>query len=766
MDTLTLTHAGASGGQFAQQGAVDWIQLARMTVSIPVSILTRVTAADVSPLTIVVGQEMSSLFQLSTTGYARLTEALGELKSFSAIGDVIWFGFGIKHILRVLAETTKGLTCLTLCGCLSEIHPPKTCAEILIRLADACGAPDELRPSPQQWINLVEACSGILKSTTFGCIAEQFMTFYGHHAVHGYVDDAKDVAKALLAIARVSSGVLESATLTGGRSCGWIAAIGYYFLGLDVEIRSTDDTILYKSTTKDDSIRIFVIYGATRSSNQVQVSSTAYFVETIEDIMSSWEDRFESLMSGSVPWENCIFRTFGASAVQLFDAGVEFGALIGSAARVFQGLTKSDPSSIFTIDDRQVWFGFQPGQYGHGFVDSAISLFPELAQLRNYIHVNRRISLDDSVEAYAKASEDIAAICRCRHCSRGPIDKSTGPYCLAVLAETIISLVWNLSALQLHADLKPYHSGLRFMYELHSGDAETDSSFGERYGGSKCREAYWGDIVHLVRLLDLASVYHTAQFLFTTSLHPQRTCSAFTAASVGGICFYFDLLQNVSDRPERAMILHVVPGAIQTRAGRRYSFVTDKAGMRSTGLLGFDWRDNNSFEDTPEFRLTYPSKPAEMFAGSSLDPMLALDTGSPDLEANLIIEESAGGLLADLYFVGLAGSCRVGAYAMLREVIEHSGLVQCAHRDYITIDRSSSNISVLDGEGLVPQKIQPMVYLRRLHGNAFARCVGLLAKREWTDPVILRGWECIPCCIKTAVELHENNFSSSAYVIL
>ncbi|EXK77611.1 hypothetical protein FOQG_17686 [Fusarium oxysporum f. sp. raphani 54005] len=402
VDNLTLTYAGATGGQFEQQGSIDWIQLARVSVSVPISILARVSAADVSPLTVVVGQEMSSLFQLSATGHERLTKALGDLKNFSAIGDVIWFGFGIKHIVRVLAETNKGLTCLTLCGCLSEIHPPKTCAEILIKLAVAYGAPDDLRPSAKQWINLVGACSGTLKSTTFGCIAEQFMEFHrryinkqylcvGAYIDEKYLDDAEDVAAALLAVARVSSGVLESATLTGGRSCGWIAAIGYYFLGLDVEIRSADNTSIYKSTTNEDSIRLLVIYGATQTSNQVQVNRTAYFIKSLDTLRSSYEERFDSIMYGTVPWENCLSRTFGDFFIQLLNAKSEFGALIGSAARVFQGLINSETSSIFHSDDRSSWFGFQTGQYGHGFVHSTTSLFPELSPLGPYIHVNLHI---------------------------------------------------------------------------------------------------------------------------------------------------------------------------------------------------------------------------------------------------------------------------------------------------------------------------------------------------------------------------------------
>ncbi|KAF4958761.1 hypothetical protein FGADI_2105 [Fusarium gaditjirri] len=721
-NSLTLSSAVVAGGSFEQQGSIDWVQIARMSVSVPISILARVTAADISPLTIVVGQEMSSLFRLSTTGHERLITALGELKSFSAIGDVIWFGFGIKHIVRVLAETGKGLTCLMLCACLSEIHSPNTCAEILIRLANACDAPDDIRPSASQWLKLVGACSGTLKSTTFACIAEQFMSFHGPYTNEDHADEPGDVAEALLAVARVSSGVLSSATLTGGRSCGWIAAIGFYFLGLEVEIRSADNATIYKSTTNDDSIRLLVIYGTSQSSQQVQVNSTAYFINSVDKVMSRHEQRFDSIITGTLPWNSCLFRTFGDSFTKLLRANQEFGYLMSAAARVFQGLANSDTSGIFNCDDCISWFGFQPGQYGHGFWHSAASWFPELLVLGRNVGLDTGMSIDEAVEAYNQASEDLASICKCHYCSK-TYSRSTRGYCLPVLAETIIFLTWNISALQIHTDLKPYHSGLRFIYELHSGEASTDPSFGRWYRGSACDDAYWGDIVHLVQRLDLASVYHTAQFLFTNNLYPLQRCKAFTAASIGGLCFYFDILRNVSDRPEEAVTLHVVPGVIQTKAGRQYSFIADKTGTRSGGLLGFDGRVKYSYEITSSYRTDYQAGVVDTLGGNISIPILATDTGSSDLNVKLFLEESTSGLLVDLHFISAAGTSRVGAYTMLKEIIENSGLVKCTHRDCARMDQINCDISVIDGEGSVPYHLRSRIY--KMDGGAHIAPAGV-----------------------------------------
>ncbi|KAJ6442119.1 copper-sensing transcription factor [Purpureocillium lavendulum] len=576
------------------------------------------------------------------------------LASCSSIGDVIWFGFGIRHIVREVAQTAQGTILLTLCGTLGELHPPKACAAILMKLAEVCDMPGDLRPSPQQWINMVEVCSGILRPTTFGCVAGQFMAFSGPGAGSTGADNAEDVARALHAIALISSGALDSIRLVGGRSCGWIAAFGYFFLGIHVEIRTAGGTLCYQSVADEDEVRVFVVYDETTPSNRVQVNNKAYRIRTIDDYIHGWDSRYDSTMSGSVPWEKCITETFGASAVLLLEAKEQFGNLVSCAARVFHGLTKAEPCHHFGRLDFQTWFGFQTGQSGLGFVDSAIFWFPELASLRDYIQFDLNNSVDDAVEAYTEAAEQIVALCGCHHCHKDYAKYQGRSYCLTVLAETLIFLVWNLSGMHLAPNLKPYRSGLRFMYELHAGEAETDQKFGDRYGGSTSRDAYWGDIVHLVRLLDLASVYHTAQFLFTTNLYPQAKLSTFTAASVGGICFYLNFLREISDDPERSVVLHVLPGGIATREGRKYQYVADKMGFEADGLLGLDWRENGTFESVPEFALNYTCGRHDLLGAFASDSELANDTGSHDLAGFPRYRGVSGGLARRPLYIRLA----------------------------------------------------------------------------------------------------------------
>lgn len=49
-------------------------------------------------------------------------ESMGKLKSFSAFGDVVWFGVGVRHVLRSLVNTSQGASCVALCAALAECH--------------------------------------------------------------------------------------------------------------------------------------------------------------------------------------------------------------------------------------------------------------------------------------------------------------------------------------------------------------------------------------------------------------------------------------------------------------------------------------------------------------------------------------------------------------------------------------------------------------------------------------------------------------------
>ena len=44
---------------------------------------------------------------------------------------MLWFGFGIKYIVRSLASTMEGKNCVMLCASLSEVHSVEFSASVM-----------------------------------------------------------------------------------------------------------------------------------------------------------------------------------------------------------------------------------------------------------------------------------------------------------------------------------------------------------------------------------------------------------------------------------------------------------------------------------------------------------------------------------------------------------------------------------------------------------------------------------------------------------
>ena len=165
MSSAIVPSGGSSNSNaFAQQGTVDWTMLSGSTVNFTVEVLARLSKAGVELITVAVGQAMFTGFNLDPDGQKRFSDALSRLKAFSSYGSVLWFGFGVKHIVRTLSETEQGATCAAICACLSLSYNNFFCSKVLKSLADQQRAPNSLMPSLSQWAALVNICSGDRKS--------------------------------------------------------------------------------------------------------------------------------------------------------------------------------------------------------------------------------------------------------------------------------------------------------------------------------------------------------------------------------------------------------------------------------------------------------------------------------------------------------------------------------------------------------------------------------------------------------------------------
>ena len=181
---------------------------------------------------------------------------------------MLWFGFGINHLVRDLASTSHGMSVLVLCGGLPEIMTTEMVALVLDELLSIYKAPRALHPSFYQWDALIGSRDGVTSKTNFAKVAELFMNFDDADSpVHPpcivlrnapgvrfrACGESKDIAAALHLIWKVSSQSTNAVELRGGAACGMLAALGYWFLGLEVEIRK-GDTLVYRSISNEKPV--------------------------------------------------------------------------------------------------------------------------------------------------------------------------------------------------------------------------------------------------------------------------------------------------------------------------------------------------------------------------------------------------------------------------------------------------------------------------------------------------------------------------------
>ncbi|MCJ1353919.1 MAG: hypothetical protein MMC33_003906 [Icmadophila ericetorum] len=170
-------------------------RLASTSGNLSLEVFKRVLNAGIEESTFSIAQIIcGTIFPIGAHGETKLNEALRALKEFSTIGNILWFGIGVKHPLRQMATTSGGASCVALIACLSEFyHNPPYCAKVLYEMArQSKGADDML--ALQQWESLVKICCRVFASSTFGVQVQTLLklTVYSPMAfsTEGYDDPA------------------------------------------------------------------------------------------------------------------------------------------------------------------------------------------------------------------------------------------------------------------------------------------------------------------------------------------------------------------------------------------------------------------------------------------------------------------------------------------------------------------------------------------------------------------------------------------------
>ena len=157
---------------FSQQGSLDWVALTNTSVSFSVGVLNCCSAAGVDPYTVIVGQAIAKNLQLGPVSMENVQHALVDLKSYGGLGNVLWFGFGIKSLICALGTTDEGRSLLAICAALSECYHEDIAAEVMHNVVLLHNPPGALTLATSEWLSLMRACSGIFATTKFPVLAE------------------------------------------------------------------------------------------------------------------------------------------------------------------------------------------------------------------------------------------------------------------------------------------------------------------------------------------------------------------------------------------------------------------------------------------------------------------------------------------------------------------------------------------------------------------------------------------------------------------
>lgn len=782
---------------FQQQGTVDWVKLGKTGVTASVSILSRLSGANVDPFTISVAQALAGQFKLSRTGVARMNECLQSLEAFVSLDGAMWFGFGHKHIVRLLAGTAQGVSTLALCSSLSEVLMTERVAAILDELAATYGAPAELRPSLLQWAALVSNCSGVVSRTNFGLVAEHFISLDGMHILpperrnRGFeilqgkpalplphmrdVGQSEDVAFALHEIGKVSLGSLISLELRGGSICGLLGAFAYWFLGLEIEIRK-GMSVVHRSVSEGNTVQILVTYGAgdeDHSPHSLQVASRSYRICNIASILHTRsEDTMNDdlIMSGRIQWDQAIRDTFGSSGQNLLESGYHFCQILGSGARLLMAAARCEIDNLgknssyrnhFRLPDFGPTIIYNERSHGQGLINFMVLRLPELVTLdKTSIDKFLESPLARSHQEYKEAWRRLQMLCCCTYCRDETSDGAfqNDSFCLPLLAITIFCIACNLSMVVVHEGLFPSRAGLEYLYQK-----MCDLSRQKR--GPPVAVTV-GD---RSTMLD---VYTTAECIFTGRPAQVNKSNSLPAAySANGMTFYLDILREFSDRPETAAMLHVVPGTIALASGRTYH------------MVGNSVRKYEIEEPVTNYQPLLSLPPPT--------PLLK-QNGDGGLAVNLVVVETIRGAHVHFLFTTTRGNnnrdkqflCSIGPTELLRNIASASYSVSC-HRDRrlcIELEQPFTSIYTAEGEGKVDTKTDfdagRLVVIRRFVQGAadpIARCIALcqltssvstgyeialeLRSDSQNNETILRHEnvivkaydECWSCCIKTAL---------------
>jgi hypothetical protein len=607
------------------------LDLAKLPVQVTVGLASRYCAGRINPYTVVVAQALCSSFQLAPAGWKNVENAIAKLSMVGTLGETLEIGFGIEDVVRSMAKSMQGATCLALCAALKDCYSDDVAIEVLLELARLSKVEGQWMPSSLEWKNLLNACAGCLSSTTFPTRAEVFMQIpndqerLGSYQVFEATarnlrgcSSPKSIAEALFAISQITRKELHAITIIGSADAGWLGAISEWLLDLKVSIVHSNGTVFYTNHGDVGSDQVQIIYkpvGEGASTN-IQCVGRTYVLEDVTKLFSQEGRHLDvAVVSGRVEWKDSLKSSFLLDFKNLMQIPQAFGELLGSAARIFKALASGD--NYFPYLPRLSCSSYCDQSYGVGFVQSSMAWFPELKKLKEKMEVAVASDLKEALRMYERCISTIRAHCGCLACQcpwngfdigedeemtpdpdqQSESDTSSlaeivddfdpDKYCEVILAETVITLCRSLANVSLKdKGLCPTRAGFELAYGRQLNTRRSAMS-----GKQAIRTL--GQIVFCMDFDANFSIgtlegeegiemrLHSVLELFS-GRRASFTSRGVSAVCQNGICAFLGILQEVSIDKNDVGRISVIPGRIYHEK-KVYTRLEDRIILRQPG---------------------------------------------------------------------------------------------------------------------------------------------------------------------------------------
>ncbi|KAK2810664.1 hypothetical protein FQN50_002704 [Emmonsiellopsis sp. PD_5] len=536
-----------ASSNFPQQGQVDWVALSSSSLTFTRDLLARLAKADIHPNTVATGRVLFSAFSVAPRVQNEMLEVLKTLKSFQSYGNLIWFGFGVKSLVRDLADSEQGLACVALCSCLSMSYGSFFAGTVLRDFAKHRGALTEFIPSVHQWSTLVDLCAGSMAGSKFPSLLEGLIRLAIPRTDPSSLKPTSSgaLSRALNIVADISHGKLARATFVGGLDCLWLAALSEWLLSLKVEIINAEKTIYLSSTANTyGHSQVVIILDSTDEWKAGPLLDRKWHIiptgSKLLDIPKLGTPTFSGTHSD---WTTILRDTFGSSFSKLIDESIMDQVGVSLIASCCEGRNGRSPlQRVLRLDTSTNWrFSPRHPQWST-LCEFVSSRLPELAGI-----MDKCGNLKGEARDLDLPTSQIKQFCPCTSCREGKRGSEKEPFCLRTVVETIATFLCIIGVLEVETSLLPCPAGLRILY-MRFRTSELGS---------------WFEPKENILLITLE--------IFTGKTQRADNVEIPDSSALGndGICVFYRALEDLDLSPEEAFKLRVVQGHIEFEGSAR-----------------------------------------------------------------------------------------------------------------------------------------------------------------------------------------------------